>query len=253
MGARGRRSRQACSNICESGWLINKNPGKTNGLEAETGKNFSWVRRNYLYNRSPVDRFKANSMARHFNYYDPWRTELLYCNCGWSGTFEQGLVEAHSSLMDSECPRCSTLIALVLYPTAEEIEQHEPDSSGFKQRVRQAGRRLEALRTLGLKSTEQLPEVSAREFFLEWDFETDGLDDKWTVLRHAGGEIFREPAFWEGWQRYMEVAAICQQKYAFRLKDLRPTERSLLYLLGDSLSAAGKIAEFRRINFPDSK
>jgi hypothetical protein len=192
-------------------------------------------------------------MARHFSYYDSWRTELLNCHCGWSGTFEEGLVETHDTLMDSECPQCSTLLALVLYPTADEVEQNEPEESAFKQSVRQAGRRQAGFNALGLKNPEQLPEISDPEFFLEWDFEADGLDEKWTVLRKESQEIFREPAFWEGWRRYMEVAAICRQKYGARLTDLCPTERSLLYLLGDSMSAAENIREFRRENFSQKK
>jgi hypothetical protein len=48
----------------------------------------------------------------------------------------------------------------------------------------------------------------------------------------------------------MLVAAILKEKYGARLLDLRPTERSLLYLWGDKLGAPAKIAEFRRTNFP---
>jgi len=188
-------------------------------------------------------------MARHFNYYDPWRTELLSCDCGWSGTFEGGLVEYHDGLMDCACPRCSSMLALVLYPTVEEVESNEPADSQFKKHVLEAMRRQAAFAVIRLNSPEQLPEIAGSGFSLEWDFETDGLDEKWTVLRKDSQEIFRELAFWEGWRRYMEVAAICRQKYGARLTDLRPTGRSLLYLLGDSRSAADKIAEFRKANF----
>jgi hypothetical protein len=192
-------------------------------------------------------------MARHFNYYDSWRTEPLSCTCGWSGTFEQGLVETRDTLMESECPRCSTLVALVVYPTAQEVEQNEPEGSEFRQQVRQAKRREAGFAAVSLQKMEQLPEISAPEFFLEWGFEADALDEKWTVLRLGAQEIFREPALWEGWRRYLEVAGICSQRYGSRLRDLRPTDESMVYLLGDSLSAAEKIAEFRKVNFSGSR
>jgi hypothetical protein len=189
-------------------------------------------------------------MARQFQYYDPWRTEPLSCECGWSGMFQEGVVGHNKDLMESECPRCSKLVALVQFPTAEEVEQNEPEGSPFKEQVRATQKRWSAFRTMGLKSAEQLPEIAGEEVLLEWDFEADGLDEKWTVIRNGEQEVFRELAFWEGWERYMQVAAILKQKYGARLVDFRPTERSLLYLWGDKLSAPAKIAEFRRMNFP---
>jgi hypothetical protein len=152
--------------------------------------------------------------------------------------------------MESECPRCSKLVALVQFPTAEEVEQNEPEGSPFKEQVRATQKRWSAFRAMGLKLAEQLPEIAGEEVLLEWDFEADGLDEKWTVIRNGEQEVFRELAFWEGWERYMLVAAILKEKYGARLVDLRPTERSLLYLWGDKLSAPAKIAEFRKMNFP---
>jgi hypothetical protein len=189
-------------------------------------------------------------MARHFNYYDSWRNELLACDCGWRGTFEQGHVEHHNELMDSECPNCSAIIALVVYPTAAEVEQNEPHDSRFRRTVRKAEERQAGSKSLCLRSVEQLPEIRDPGFVLDWSFEEDGLGEKWTVIRKAGQEIFRELAFWEGWRRYLEIAAILKSKYGNRLLDLRPLDQSWLYLLGDSLVAGERIAQYRRDHFP---
>jgi len=189
-------------------------------------------------------------MARHFHYYDAWKTELLTCPCGWQGTFVQGNVEYYKELMDSECPNCSAIIALVLYPTAPEVEGNEPDDSSFRKRVKEAEQRRAAAKSSCLRSVGQLPEIQDPAFVLDWGFEEDGRGAKWTVIRKAGQEIFRELAFWEGWTRYLEVAAILKRKYGKRLLDLRPSDQSRVYLLGDSLVAGERIAQYRREHFP---
>jgi hypothetical protein len=194
-------------------------------------------------------------MARHFNYYDSWRNELLACQCGWRGTFEQGNVEYHNELIESECPNCSAIIALVVYPTAAEVERNEPHDSSFRRRVKEAEQRRAASQSLCLRSLQQLPEIGDLAlgdlaFVLDWGFEEDGLGEKWTVIGRAREEIFRELAFWEGWRRYLEVADILKCKYGNRLLDLRPSDQSWLYLLGDSLVAGERIAQYRREHFP---
>jgi hypothetical protein len=189
-------------------------------------------------------------MARHFNYYCPWKSELLTCPCGWRGTFEQGMVDYHKELLDSECPNCSTLVAVVHYPTGAEIERNEPRDGAFRRQVKEAEKRWSVFQSLRLQSPEQLPEIDDPEFVLNWDFAEDGLGEKWTVIRKESQEIFRELAFWEGWKRYCEVAAILKLKYGTRLLDLHPTEASLLYLLGDSFAASENIAQCRKACFP---
>ena len=45
--------------------------------------------------------------------------------------------------------------------------------------------------------------------------------------------IFSEPARWEEYERYEEVAEILKLKYGHRIKDLLPTLESEYYLCGD--------------------
>jgi hypothetical protein len=57
------------------------------------------------------------------------------------------------------------------------------------------------------------------------------------VLRHAGVEIWRELAYWEGYTRFETVFAILRERYGRRLREVRPTDASELYLYGDCLTA----------------
>ena len=76
-----------------------------------------------------------------------------------------------------------------------------------------------------------------------WDIEHyEGGD---TLLRHGNAVLWREPSFYEGYQRYLEVGEILLQKYGSRLKDFKPTQESELYLFGDSISAPGRVRQFR--------
>ena len=71
---------------------------------------------------------------------------------------------------------------------------------------------------------------------IDWDLE--GQDDEdWTVLRHDGQEIWRELAYYEGYQRFAAVFEILRERYGSRLAEVRPTPASEVYLYGDKLSA----------------
>ena len=90
--------------------------------------------------------------------------------------------------------------------------------------------------TSRLKAPEQLPELDARELVVIWDCVKE-TDDRVTVLRHGDTVIWREPALFEGYQRFREIVLILREKYGERLADVIPTETSELYLYGDKLSA----------------
>jgi hypothetical protein len=54
-------------------------------------------------------------MAEHFGYRDDWKTRVFTCSCGWTGTFEEGLVDYFEELKHSECPQCQKMLAIVSY------------------------------------------------------------------------------------------------------------------------------------------
>jgi hypothetical protein len=67
---------------------------------------------------------------------------------------------------------------------------------------------------------------------LIWDFEADE-DYGRRLIKHGDAVIFSEPARYEEYRRFKEVAEILKAKYGDRIKDLVPTEGSKLNLYGD--------------------
>lgn len=189
--------------------------------------------------------------VRQFGYFDDWKTEPLHCDvCGWVGTFEQGLTELYSALVDCHCPQCPggthTMLAIVSFPTLEEAvekrDQLPPEEQEHLDQTVSFRHRFAALK---LKSPHLLPAIDAPTFVLHWDIEgkEPGCE---TVIRHGERIIAREPAIFEGLHRYIQVATLLRKRYGTALRDLVPTEASHLYLWGDDLFAPGKIDEARR-------
>ena len=177
-----------------------------------------------------------------FRYYDDWKSTVLECpRCRWKGKFDQGRVELYDSLMDSSCPQCSWLdapiLAIVSYPTIQESEQHWPELTEEERRhVTTRTQFLARWDATCLKAPEQLPELDARDLIVVWDCVKEAAEHI-TVLRHRDTEIWREPALYEGYERFREIVLILRRKYGERLADVIPTEASELYLYGDKLSA----------------
>ncbi len=57
------------------------------------------------------------------------------------------------------------------------------------------------------------------------------------MLRHGDREIWRELAYYEGYQRFAAVFELLRERYGSRLAEVRPTPASEVYLYGDKLSA----------------
>lgn len=177
---------------------------------------------------------------------------IVECRCGWSGPTSSGGIEIFSECFAYECPTCGRTLAVFAPPTIEETKQKAAaGNEKAKGELASALRRkafLERAKSLELKGTGQLPDLDGEEIILLWDFDDGKPGDResWTVLRHGEREIWREIAYFEGKERYFEVASILCQKYGKNLKDLRPTQDSYLYLYGDDLRASSEIDSFRR-------
>ena len=195
-------------------------------------------------------------MARTFGYYDDWRSATLECpRCGWKGTFEQGAVGQYDELMDSSCPACdpsaAPMLAIVSFPTIEETEQNWAKATDEEKQFVQARKRwLANWEAASLRSVDQLPDWVGPAAALTWDCagdpaEGDSGAPSFTVIRHGGTEIWREPICWEGYERFGEVVQILKQKYGKRLLDVVPTDASELYLFGDKITAPEYVARIR--------
>ncbi len=181
-------------------------------------------------------------MARHFDYFDDWKTEILECpKCGWKGTFEEGDVGYYEQLMDSSCPTCSypndPMLAIVSYPTHDEVEANL-DKLSVRERsaYRQRKRHEQLWETYCLRRPEQLPDLEGDEITLIWDMEDVG-DDSWTVIRHGDRVVWREPAWYECYPRFDAMLYLLKRKYGRRLVDVEPTCGSWGWLCGDRLAS----------------
>lgn len=186
----------------------------------------------------------------HFRYYEDWTKRMLVCpQCGWQGTFEQGAVDYFTELMECTCPGCQKMLATVSYPTIEESEANVDKLTKAEKRELSARKTfLAEWEAASLKSADQLPDVGDQPFTIMWDM-VSGMGArarKFTVLRHGEREIWREPACWEGYERFGEIVKILQTKYGYRLLDVVPTKASTLYLYGDVLRAIEMVEDIRK-------
>ena len=186
--------------------------------------------------------------ARSFGYYDRWQDEVLVCTrCGWRGKFNEGLVDYYETLMDCTCPSClsleeSTMLAVVHYPSLEESKaQGDQLTEAEKQSVVEREKWEAELEASRLKSADQLPELPGSRLRLSWDWEQGEEGRHETVIKCGDKVVWREPATYEGYERFVEVVSILMSKYGERLLDVEPTPDSEYYLYGDRLSSVDTV------------
>ncbi len=190
--------------------------------------------------------------ARHFKYYDDWKSETLTCpKCGWTGAFEEGAVEYYDQLNDCSCPVCdpAPMLAIVEYPTMEESKANWGKvSEAEKARLDFRSSFLAEWEASLLKSEDQLPDLDwAFLIILAWDLEGwEKHTPMCTVIRHGKREVWRELACFEGADGFAELVAILKKKYGSRLIDVVPTRRSGIYLYGDHLDSFDVVREARK-------
>ena len=182
-------------------------------------------------------------MAKQFTYDEDWKSAELTCPiCGWKGTFEQGDAEYYDELLDCSCPKCSFLTAPIL-AIVSYYSKKAPDSE--KQIQNEAQKLKNEWEASTLKSIEQLPDLPEPNLKFAWDWIRDDSNRSYTIIRNGDKEIWREPACYEGYERFREIAHILKQKYGDHIVDLVPSSASETYLLGDDLTASKQITEVR--------
>ena len=179
----------------------------------------------------------------HMDWYAPDReTRVFTCTCGWSGRLaDMSDGEFSWDLVVQECPDCFR--SLVIRGRPDYAEVREAARRGDPQAIRDlpgaevgeaAHQRAKAME---LKSTDQLPELdlTGPTKFI-WDQEGgNGGGESWTVIRLAGSgtEVWREMAYYGGWDRAVAIGRLLRARYGRSFGGLFRTARSFLYLLGD--------------------
>ena len=180
-------------------------------------------------------------MARITSYYEISLDDPIECPCGWRGRIRDEF-EVYDAVFDVRCADCGRMLLIVSHPTIEETKRAAAAGNRAARRELAPALRVERFRerfeALKLTTGDQLPELDGKRLEFAWDFEEDGEDERWTVVRLGGREIWREPAVWEGYERFDEVKALLKERYGSRFASLTPTQASELYLYGDKLSAS---------------
>jgi hypothetical protein len=180
-------------------------------------------------------------------YYDNWREAEYLCeNCKWHGRGKDlAHGETFADLYEVDCPKCSGRIGTITYPTLDESRQNwDKVSPADRLVVQLVEARQEDFDRRGLRLPDQLPDLVGDDLILAWDF--DDRDARDTVVRYGDFVVWREPAIYEGYKRFEEVAAILVGKYGSRLRDLVPTGSSEDFLYGDRIGSPSRIEKFRQ-------
>ncbi len=179
--------------------------------------------------------------------YYSYKGERFRCkHCEWQGMGDElELGEEFDQLVELDCPACQKKLTFVMYPTlAESRANWDRLSDSEKAQVELIEDARARFDALCLKTPEQLPEIAHRAFSITWDF-----SDDMTVLQLGDQEVFNEPAVYEGYERFEEVARILKLRYGSALQDLKPSPASETYLYGDSLTSSERIEQFRQAMF----
>ncbi|MGD0863131.1 MAG: hypothetical protein ABSA21_10280 [Candidatus Limnocylindrales bacterium] len=187
-------------------------------------------------------------MVSH-SYYDRGPETPVQCrHCGWDGPFSALKAALFSEVIEYDCPACYEIVLVLSLPTYDDVRaaaaagnQRAIADLPNAERVEQA---QAAMRATMLRSASDLPELLlGRPTLFVWDQESlagaGSRPNEWTVVRLAGSgrEVFRERAFYEGYERFMKVRDLLRHRYGDHFSDLLPTGRSKLYLGGDAISA----------------
>lgn len=189
--------------------------------------------------------YEANPARVLSGAYDYDESVPLRCGkCGWEGPASRGSVEYHRELFDVSCPKCDKMLLVVPYPTAAETEKAAAggdkraleDLPGVERRESRWERAQETL--LGPDS--ELPELAGDHLEFVWDIDNPDQherpdDEVWTVIRRGSTVVWREYAFWEGFERFDEVRDLLAARFGSRFAGLTPTPDSEMYLYGDNL------------------
>jgi len=181
------------------------------------------------------------------NYYDNWRDEEFdYPHCKWHGPGSAlSLGDYNYECAERLCPVCEECITVVLHPTFEEARANWDKVSEWDRKNIAAAEAFQTeFKRRKLREPAQLPAIAEPSFTLSWDFVDEGSRRE-TLIKCGEKIIFGEPALWEGYKRFVEVAEILRSRYGAALRDLIATKASELYLYGDALGSDRVVAAAR--------
>lgn len=182
-------------------------------------------------------------------YYSDWRERTWTCpSCHWQGPGSDLLMEAFNELSELWCPgsSCQHKFGLLVYPGHEATKAAAEAGNAEAQVNLQAFERVAHRRTQRDTARDQdLPDLAGEALTFTFIPEggADSLSPHWLVLTCNGTEIYREPSGYEAWQAIIDISLKVIERYPNRISWIDPADAGHV-LLGDSISAAGRIREF---------
>ncbi len=183
-----------------------------------------------------------------FNYLELDET-IIHCpHCSWIGFGKQTEQDDHiyDYGIDLLCPKCDKTLGLCLFPTKQESLASPKVSDEEKERIRNVMARRENFEKTKLKDVSQLKEIYDESFTLLWTFWGEGDRIQTLRIMYHDEIIWEELAWYEYYERYIEIAKILKAKYGIRLTDLIPSENSSIFLYGDKWNADEIVNEARK-------
>ncbi len=178
-------------------------------------------------------------------FHEGWQENDYSCGkCDWKGNGAEcvrGLFY-RKMYLELYCPECNSFLDLIIFP---ESAGYDAKSKALAEEQKQAllehEVQMRQYRGRCLQYADQLPELADGEIFLLWD-QVEGN----TQIRKGDTVIWSEPVAYEGFERYERIALILKEKYGSRVKDLQPTERSMLFLYGDFAASLDFVEKVRK-------
>lgn len=187
-------------------------------------------------------------MSTH-EYFDDWRKETWACrSCAWTGPEKEASVEILSELMELNCPQCNGRLAVISFPTAQQIskaaEEGNTEALSMLPQVTAAEEFTKSQRT-SRRRLSRLPKIKGDhlEFTLDLEASSDWMNPEWLFLKCNGEEIYREPSGFEHWEAVIKIGQAIHTQFASRIAFFDPGQAGVA-LLGDNMSASGHIQDF---------
>jgi hypothetical protein len=150
-----------------------------------------------------------------YYHYESHHVECTHCE--WEGLGNQlTFGEMFDALFELNCPRCNQKVAMVGFPSFEEVLKHGTEAE--KEDVRKSLHRQEELKDLELTKSTKLPKLSGS---VQIRFEERYSDQKLILDIYANETpIFSEEVYYEYSERLMEIIKILSFKYKASIQSI---------------------------------
>lgn len=183
------------------------------------------------------------------DYFSDWKQRTWQCSrCSWSGAGSRASQELFAELFELNCPDCDARLATVPLPTHDSIMRAaangHPEAISMLDDVVRADE-FQADQKRSRRSLKRLKKIDGDnlEFTLTTIDTHDWMSPSHVVLLCNGTEIYRERSGFEHWEAVIKIGQAVIDQYGERVAWFDPAQAGVA-LLGDNLSASGKIQNF---------